>query len=212
MNIYAVADIHGCADKVAAIRRNVLHYQPDVLIVAGDFVHRAAGATVLNALNTMPLPVWMVRGNSDTPKLDRMLGHYPQLRSLHMNPVRFRDIPFVGISGTLPLPFRNRLAWKERQLLNEIAPWVTRESVLVVHPPPWGVLDEMMGRLHTGSRGLRRLVQTRQPRLLICGHIHERPGVATLGNTTVVNCAMTKRYQGVLIQLGSKRSPKITWP
>jgi len=81
--------------------------------------------------------------------------------------------------------------------------------VLVAHPPPYGTLDEGFGNLHAGSRGLRRLILDRQPRLFICGHIHERPGWAFLGKTLVVNCSMGRSGAGAWIGMETGREPTV---
>ncbi|HOO89504.1 MAG TPA: hypothetical protein PLA74_01645, partial [Syntrophales bacterium] len=52
---------------------------------------------------------------------------------------------------------------------------------------------------HAGSAGLCKVVEKCQPRLCICGHIHERPGWEHLGKTLVVNCNMGKGGGGALV-------------
>ncbi|MCX7635777.1 MAG: hypothetical protein N2Z74_08545, partial [Syntrophales bacterium] len=81
--------------------------------------------------------------------------------------------------------------------------------VLVTHPPPHGVLDEVMGGIHTGSKRLRALIEEKQPRLLICGHIHERPGWAHIGRTVVVNASVGKSGAGALISLRGDTPPEV---
>lgn len=81
-------------------------------------------------------------------------------------------------------------------------------SVLVTHPPPYGVRDRVLGRFHAGSRAVRRLVDLFSPALVICGHIHEQAGVETIGRTTVVNCAMGGRSgAGALISYDGESAP-----
>jgi Icc-related predicted phosphoesterase len=40
---------------------------------------------------------------------------------------------------------------------------------------------------HAGSKSLRRFIETIQPRLVVCGHIHESAGIDTIGGTRLVN-------------------------
>jgi Icc-related predicted phosphoesterase len=84
--------------------------------------------------------------------------------------------------------------------LNRAAALLDRESILVVHPPPRGVLDTAFGRFHVGSSGLRRFVERYQPRVVICGHVHECAGSAVIAETMVVNCSMGPGNTGVLIE------------
>ena len=52
----------------------------------------------------------------------------------------------------------------------------------------------------TGSVGIRRFVEERQPDLLICGHIHEDRGEAKIGSTKVVNVGeMREGYAAIIV-------------
>ena len=203
MRIYAVADVHGKADKIRRIRQNIEELEPEILIVAGDITNFKNSAAIIETFNLMPVPVLAVRGNTDTPKVDYWLERYPNTTSLHLKKHRLKDACFVGVSGTIPLPFRSRIGVCERKIVGKLADLLDEDSVLVAHPPPRGTLDEVFGRFHAGCRRLHQLVIDRRPKLLLCGHIHERPGVASLGNTRVVNCSMGRAGNGALVNLSS---------
>jgi Icc-related predicted phosphoesterase len=84
---------------------------------------------------------------------------------------------------------------------NLIAP---ATQVLIVHGPPFGYGDTVIGRrsgdeLHVGSRTLSAMLD-RLPklRLVVFGHIHEAAGVYRRGNVTLVNASlMDVAYQPV---------------
>jgi len=59
-------------------------------------------------------------------------------------------------------------------------------DVAVCHSPPYGVLDNGQ---YLGSRAVLVAIQRVQPRLMVCGHIHEGHGIAKVGNTLVVNAS-----------------------
>ena len=202
MLIYAVADIHADLKRIEHIRRAVSVHHPDVLVVAGDIINYIHPEKTFTQLNDMSVPVLMVRGNSDPGYIEKYFEKFSNLTSLHLNRVLVNPVAFTGLSGTVPLPFRNRVRFFEKHLMNRVYPLIDSETVLVVHPPPWGVLDQVMGRFHSGSKLVRELVEKSQPRLLICGHIHEASGIETIGQTTVVNCSMPKTGRGVMIELG----------
>jgi Icc-related predicted phosphoesterase len=57
--------------------------------------------------------------------------------------------------------------------------------VLVVHSPPKGHVD---GGRHLGSEAILRAVEEKQPRLVVCGHIHESAGEESqIGASRVLN-------------------------
>jgi hypothetical protein len=203
MRIYAVADVHGKADKITRIRENIEKLNPDVLVVAGDITNFKNAASIIETFNHMPVPVLAVRGNTDAPKVDYWLDRYPNTTSLHLKKYLFKGTCFVGVGGTIPLPFRSRIGVWERKIIAKLARLVDEDSVLVAHPPPRGTLDEVFGRFHVGCQGLRQFVIDRRPKLLLCGHVHEKPGVATIGKTRVVNCSMAGAGNGALINIGS---------
>ena len=56
---------------------------------------------------------------------------------------------------------------------------------------------------------MRRLILEKQPRMLICGHIHEKPGWALIEKTLVVNCSMGRSGAGALIVLRGDAAPTV---
>ena len=210
MLIYAAADIHGHPDRIRSIESHIDLHQPDVLVLAGDISHRWRPARVLDPLSRLPLPVLMVRGNADSRRLDGLLAHYPNLRRLHLSRECLGGVAFVGVGGSLPLPFHSRLALREIGVLAHASRLLTEGAVLVVHPPPYGVRDQVFGKIHAGSRAVKRLMEENAPGLIICGHIHEQAGVEVMGHTVVVNCAMGRHCAGVLIRYDGTASAACT--
>jgi len=138
MRIYAVADIHGKPAKIARIRQVILELKPDALVVAGDITGYVNSNAVISQLNHMPAPVLAIRGNTDLEKVDRLLDYYPNTSSLHLREQKINGLKFVGVSGTIPVPFRSRIGWCEKRVINTLAAQVDDTSVLVVHSPPGG--------------------------------------------------------------------------
>ena len=65
-------------------------------------------------------------------------------------------------------------------------------DIIVSHAPPYGTLDRMWSNhqpLPIGSEPLARLIAARQPKLVVCGHVHCDTGEAYIGRTLVVNAA-----------------------
>jgi uncharacterized protein len=207
LRVYAVADIHGRADRLARLEATAALLGPDVIVVAGDICSRLHPLPVVARLAGLAAPVLAVRGNNDPLVVEALLGHYPRTSSLHRRQKVVGGVRFVGLSGTVPVPFGSLVCWREAEAIASIERFVGPDSVLVVHPPPRGTLDRVLGGLHAGSGGVAGLCLRRRPAVLICGHIHSQAGVATLGETLVVNCAMGRRGNGALITLTSGEPP-----
>jgi len=209
MRIYAVADIHGKPDKIERIRQVLSELKPDALVVAGDITNYFNSVEIISQFNRMPVPVLAIRGNTDLAKVDHLLDNYPNTSSLNLKEQKIGGVKLVGVSGTIPLPFSSRIGWREKRIIHTLAVLVDDESVLVVHCPPRGVLDEAFGRFHAGCRRLHQLVVQRQPRLVLCGHIHERSGIASIGHTTVVNCNVARTGAGAVVDFESDGSFRV---
>ena len=199
MRIYAVADIHGKPDRIALVQEKTAGLKPDALVVAGDITNYVNSADVVEQLNQLPVPVLAIRGNTDLAKVDRLLDDHPNTSSLHLKMHDVSGVRLVGVSGTLPVPFNSRIQWREKGIFDTLERLIDQDSVLVVHTPPRGVLDAVLGRFHAGCRRLHQLILTHQPRLVLCGHIHECPGVASIGQTTVVNCCLSRTGRGARV-------------
>ena len=62
------------------------------------------------------------------------------------------------------------------------------EAVLVVHSPPHGHVDRSSAGEHLGSTAILDTIESKRPRLAVCGHIHESWGAeSALGPTRIVN-------------------------
>ncbi len=209
MRIYAVADIHGRSDKIELIRGNTLQLNPDVLVVAGDITNYTGSAEILAQLNDIPVPVLAVRGNTDLSGVEKLLENFPNISPLHLKQVTIGSTPFVGLSGCIPIPFSSRICLNQVQVIKKLRPLIKSNSVLVAHPPPWGTLDEVFGRFHAGCRSLTKANKICRPMLMLCGHIHERPGSVFIGKTLVVNCALGRNHAGAMIELDKDNNLKV---
>jgi Icc-related predicted phosphoesterase len=66
-----------------------------------------------------------------------------------------------------------------------------KTDVLIVHGPPRGYGDRTPAGEHVGSPSLTRWIAKNKPRLVVTGHIHSDYGIHRLGETLVVNAALT---------------------
>ncbi len=208
MRIYAVADIHSRPRHLSTIRKAVSENTPDIVVAAGDLGSWIRPDAALDALSRLPVPVLAVRGNSDSRGLFRRIADTPNIHDIHLTPFTVNGVRMVGVGGTVPLPFRSKVALRESRLVDMLAPLVTSQSVLVAHPPPYGIQDRVLGRFHAGSSGLRRLIALQPPAVLICGHIHEQAGISRRDGTLVVNCSLGRTCAGALIEYDGHGRPE----
>lgn len=186
MKFYACADIHGFPERIQRVRELVRQLSPDVVILAGDLTHAGRGKDVLALLNELPCPVLAIPGNMDPPFVAKAIAE-SKAGGILTGPVRIHGITFCGPEAT-----------------------VERCDVLVAHEPPYGVLDTIPTGRHIGSSTIARAIEKLRPRVMVCGHVHESPGVSRLGETTVVNCTMGDGVHGGASIILGEESVEVT--
>lgn len=86
---------------------------------------------------------------------------------------------------------------KEKETIAELLirlpkPRSHKNTIFVMHSPPYDTgLDRTFQKKKVGSKAIRRFIEEKRPRLLLCGHIHEAAGIVSLGKTTCVNTGNT---------------------
>lgn len=208
MRIYAIADIHAKPGILEKITRVAQKEPLDLIILAGDITQYFFPLKTLNALSGINTPIFAVLGNSDLFCSRALIRKHGKIRLLNNNPLKFNSIPFIGLNGTIPLPFVSKISLNESGIFKKIKPFVTPDTILVAHPPPRGLCDKVGQRISAGSFLFRHFIENHPPLMVICGHIHEEAGYTRLKNTTILNCAVNRTYTGAIIEFDEKTDDK----
>jgi len=204
-----VADIHGTTEKIIRIKNTIFRKKPDVLVIAGDITNFTFPSKTLEILNDILIPIFCIRGNTDLKPVERLVNALKNISLLGIAPVFFQDKKFLGLNGTIPLPFLSKICLGETQFISRLKREITKNTILVAHPPPRGVLDRVGNKFCAGNIGIKNLIEGHPPLLVICGHIHEQAGYQFFKNTWVVNCAMNNKFSGAIIDLSNDLPIKI---
>jgi putative phosphoesterase len=81
MRLAVMSDVHGNLPALEAVLEDVQPYEPDGILVAGDFVGGPQPVETIHLLRS--LDSWMIRGNSDTGLLQYGLGDAPEVHYTH---------------------------------------------------------------------------------------------------------------------------------
>jgi Icc-related predicted phosphoesterase len=189
MRILAFSDLH--RDRAASQRIVELSRQVDVVVGAGDYATVRRGLqSVIEILSAIERPTVLVCGNSeDDRELREACRDWSSAHVLHGDGVEIDGVPFFGLGGAVPItPFG---AWsfdlseQEAEALLSDCP---SGCVLISHSPPKGLVDVSSNGISLGSFAVLRAIESKEPRLVICGHIHESSGKkVTHGKTVVLN-------------------------
>ncbi len=194
MKLLAFSDLHcdlGQAAELVARSAEV-----DVVVGAGDFasVHNGLAETI-EALSAIEVPTVLVPGNNETElDLREACADWPAATVLHGEGAEVAGAQFFGLGAGVPVTpwdWSFDLEEDEAAKLLEASP---EGAILVLHSPPRGHVDVSGAGAHLGSRAIVEAIERTQPRLAVCGHIHESWGEeSTVGETQIVNLGPTGR-------------------
>ncbi len=203
MIIQAAADFHGKESRYRAFFEGLKDNNPDVAVLAGDI---DSNPSFFEFLRKAEIPVLVVHGNMDSINLKQEIEKFDNAIFLHEKVYGIGGINFVGAGGGNPMVKEVYSAVDGRWIPIRDA----EIDVLVTHVPPKGVMDRMALGFHIGSKWVKEIVEENKPRLVLCGHVHEDPGYATLGKTVVVNCSIGRKGKYTLIKMDDEKDGAIT--
>lgn len=149
-------------------------------------------------------------GNDDILEIDGLLKQL-QSKGIESN----LDEPLdLGVNQVITLDYSNITPWDTSREVDEETLWKKIEpkvallknpssAIFNFHVPPFNTridlapeLDKSMhpvitpgsdGKVHVGSRSIRKAIENYQPLLSLHGHIHESPGEERIGRTICLN-------------------------
>ena len=207
MRILAAADFHGSQYRLNLVLHHIEVEKPDLVVICGDLTQFGPGSVAATLLNQLPVETLAVHGNIDSSDVPQAIDT-SRATNIHLKRVVSHAVPFIGICGTLPDSLAD-LGISDGSTEQPLKTALTDTCVLVTHVPPYKLQDRIFLGTHGGSKALRALVDAASPRLVLCGHIHEDPGVTVLGKTTVVNCSMGKRTEGALVDISDSITVRV---
>jgi Icc-related predicted phosphoesterase len=192
VKILAFSDLHRDLEQGAQLVE--MSAEADVVIGAGDFasVHKGLEETI-GALAAIATPTVLVPGNNETVEaLREATGGWSAATVLHGEGTAIDGVEFFGLGAGIPVtPWDWSFDLDDEAASEMLAP-CPEEAVLVLHSPPRDHCDSAGGDTHFGSPALLRAIEQKQPRLAVCGHIHESWGCESqVGPTPVRNLGPT---------------------
>ena len=188
MRLLAFSDLH--RDLPQAEKLVEMSAEADVVIGAGDFasVHEGLQETI-DALAAIETPTVLVPGNNETDEaLREATAGWRSATVLHGGGATIAGVDFFGLGAGIPVtPWEWSFDLDDAKAAVMLA-HCPDEAVLVLHSPPLGHCDSNGAGQSFGSPILARTIEERNPRLAVCGHIHESWGCESrIGDTPIHN-------------------------
>lgn len=199
MKFLCFSDLH--RDTAAAAKLVAESAGVDCLIGAGDFANRRQGAAdTIELLAEVDKPAILVPGNGESAEeLTEAASGWKSAHVLHGSGCQIDGVEFWGVGGGIPVtPFGDWSYDFDEQQATEMLQGCSSGGVLVVHSPPIDTVDhDSSGRIR-GSQAIRAAIEAKQPKLVVCGHIHSDWGKQVeLGPTRILNAGPA----GVVIEI-----------
>lgn len=87
-------------------------------------------------------------------------------------------------------------------------------DIFLAHYPPYGFFDIVkfekfksenpMNGKHVGFKGFTQYIKKFQPKIFVCGHMHEYQGMQTLGKTKIIETGSAEEGKAVIITFNKK--------
>ncbi|MEE8564851.1 MAG: metallophosphoesterase [Candidatus Thermoplasmatota archaeon] len=206
MKILSLADIHGSQYRLNIVLKNIEKYTPDLIVICGDITQFGPADVAINILNQIKVKTLAIHGNIDSNEILKAID-YSKAINIHLKKEIVDNIPFIGIGGEIDVQFDLQI--KVNASFKPIGEILDKSTVLVTHIPPYGLQDKIFLGLNSGSTDLKKIINKYNPRLVLCGHIHENPGFIKFKNTIIINCSIGKTGGGALIELNNKINVKM---
>ena len=188
MRLLAFSDLH--TDLAQAQRLASRSGEADVVVGVGDFASVHSGLTeAIEALRAIEVPAVLVPGNNETEDaLREACAGWKQAVVLHGEGAEIEGVAFFGLGAGVPVTPWDWSFDLTEQAAAELLEACPEGCVLAVHSPPRGHVDVSSTGEHLGSEAVLRAIESRRPRLALCGHIHESWGEESrIGPTRVIN-------------------------
>lgn len=192
MKIINIVDIHGNLTPIDGL--GAVLCPADLVIIAGDLTHFGDGRDaedVISAVAKYNRNILAVTGNCDRKEVDEYLS--AKGLNIHGRTVDIKGLSITGAGGSLPCPSPTPNVYTEEEYAEIFEGSLDGSEdgaprILVSHQPPYGTLnDRLTSGAHVGSRTVREFIERHKPLVCFTGHIHEAPGIDTLGETRIVN-------------------------
>jgi Icc-related predicted phosphoesterase len=198
MRAICIADVHGDLSTLIKLRNSISGGGFTHVFILGDFSqgHKNPDENRMDIIR-------MVKTFSEY-KVKAIPGNCDQLNSismfdelginLHNTVIQLPEASIIGFGGSNATPFGTPFELAEEDIerrLRDLFSMVDSQKrvIFMSHAPPKDTNCDVIAKgLHVGSSAIRKIIEEKQPDLVLCSHIHESGGIEDkIGKSRVIN-------------------------
>lgn len=190
MRILAAGDIHGDTGLAEKLAKKAEDEQADLIILCGDLTFfEQSTENILGHFAKREQKVLLVPGNHETFATADFMAELYGMKNIHGYSVKYNDIGLFGCGGANIGMFQ----LDEDEIFETLNKGFEKirylnKKIMVTHVHPTGTKMEKFTNIFPGSKGIRKAIDSFQPDIMLCSHVHEAEGIEEMvGNTKVIN-------------------------
>ena len=197
IRILALADLHN--DEAVLDRLRILEADRryDYLVVAGDVTGK--NISYAHEFISIVEQAFWVPGNNENEEIRKIFEEAKF--SVHRKRVEIKEgFNVVGFGFSSPTPFKTPGEMPEEEIYAQISTLpIDANTILITHSPPYGLFDDV--GVNIGSKSIRKIIEEKQPKLALFGHVHEHSGKANIGRTICVKIPPASSLKAAAIKI-----------
>ncbi len=188
MKILALSDIHGDKHLAKEMAEKAFQEQVDLVVLAGDLVDSENSVEgIVGPFRAKGLEVGVLPGNHEGMAEIGFLVEKYGAKNLHGYTFKKGDVGIFGCGysnvGIHQLNEEDvfKTLKKAHDSLTDV-----KKKIMITHTHPENSIIGL--GIFPGSGGIRKAINTFNPEVHICGHVHESEGIEErIGSTRVIN-------------------------
>ncbi len=199
MKFLVFSDTHDDFDILKKLVKRSKEKDIECVLVAGDFTDFERNMRkVFKALQTIGKPVYVIPGNHEEGDIYKeVIKEYPNCINVDRSAIDLNSHVLLSYGG-------DGFAMEDPEFRAIAREWYgkykDKKVVLMLHGPPFATKLDYLDHLkrHVGNKDYRKFIERMQPRLVICGHLHETAGLTDeIGTSKIVS----PQWEGAVIEL-----------
>ena len=188
MKILAFVDLHGSMGVLKKLASVAKKEKVEYIVCAGDItIFSENMQQIVSKLDELGIPVIMTHGNHEEEStLRRVCERTKNVKFLHKEVLETNGYVFMVYGGggfSIKDPGFEKWSNQAMKKISE-----GKKIILVTHAPPYGTKLDLILDQSAGSKSIRQFIKLVQPKLVICGHLHENFGIKDrIDKTRIIN-------------------------